>query len=96
MILLSMLFFYDIFWVFLSTKFTKGGQSVMVAVATGFEAPIKLLMPHISSKNFPSKTCSMISKVDIMNLEHGLVLILLDRHLLLALSGTKPLFSLVT
>jgi minor histocompatibility antigen H13 len=40
-LLLTLLFFYDIFWVFYSTKFTKGGESVMVAVATGFEAPIK-------------------------------------------------------
>ena len=44
-ILLSMLFFYDIFWVFGSKKFTKNNQSVMITVATGFDAPIKIMMP---------------------------------------------------
>ena len=33
-VLLTLLFFYDIFWVFYSPKFTKGGKSVMVEVAT--------------------------------------------------------------
>ena len=47
LILLSLLFFYDIFWVFGSKMFTKDGQSVMVEVATGIDAPIKLLMPMI-------------------------------------------------
>eukprot|EP00696_Hemimastix_kukwesjijk_P017957 gnl/Hemi2/6743_TR2297_c0_g1_i1.p1 gnl/Hemi2/6743_TR2297_c0_g1~~gnl/Hemi2/6743_TR2297_c0_g1_i1.p1 ORF type:complete len:416 (-),score=159.66 gnl/Hemi2/6743_TR2297_c0_g1_i1:99-1295(-) len=37
-ILLSGLFFYDIFWVF--------GTEVMVSVATGLEAPVKLLFPR--------------------------------------------------
>merc|ERR1719197_1447931 len=38
------LFFYDIFWVF----FSKGvfGSNVMVTVATGVEAPIKLMFPR--------------------------------------------------
>eukprot|EP00929_Paragymnodinium_shiwhaense_P106848 TRINITY_DN7262_c0_g1_i1.p1 TRINITY_DN7262_c0_g1~~TRINITY_DN7262_c0_g1_i1.p1 ORF type:complete len:497 (-),score=118.31 TRINITY_DN7262_c0_g1_i1:122-1612(-) len=43
-IMLIGLFFYDIFWVF----FSKGlfGANVMVTVATGVEAPIKLLFPR--------------------------------------------------
>jgi len=65
-LLLTLLFFYDIFWVFYSTKFTKGGESVMVAVATGFEAPIKLLMPHLTSFNYPTTTCSMLGLGDIV------------------------------
>ena len=47
-VLLSLLFFYDIFWVFISPAFT-GGTSVMVAVATGLEVPIKLYMPHLTA-----------------------------------------------
>ncbi|KAK9897676.1 hypothetical protein P389DRAFT_183385 [Cystobasidium minutum MCA 4210] len=42
-VLLSGLFFYDIYWVFYSSK--TFGQSVMVAVATSFEAPIKIVYP---------------------------------------------------
>ena len=38
-ILLSGLFFYDIFWVF--------GTDVMVTVAKSFEAPIKLVFPQV-------------------------------------------------
>lgn len=64
-ILLSSLFFYDIFWVFYSTKFTKGGQSVMIAVATKFEAPIKLIMPRFSSP-VPQSRCSMLGLGDIV------------------------------
>jgi presenilin-like A22 family membrane protease len=64
-LLLSLLFFYDIFWVFYSTRFTKGGQSVMVAVASKFEAPIKLLMPHISYSH-PTGQCSMLGLGDIV------------------------------
>ncbi len=33
-LLLSLLFVYDIFFVFYSQNFTKGGQSIMMAVAT--------------------------------------------------------------
>lgn len=43
MILLTGLFFYDIYWVFGSVK--TFGQSVMVSVATNFEAPIKIVYP---------------------------------------------------
>lgn len=51
-VLLSLLFFYDIFWVFISPAFT-GGTSVMVAVATSLEVPIKLYMPHIT-QDYPT------------------------------------------
>ena len=64
-VLLSILFIYDIFWVFYSSKFTQGGQSVMVAVATKFDIPIKLLMPHITN-NYPTKNCSMLGLGDII------------------------------
>lgn len=49
MVLLCLLFFYDIFWVFISPYFTTGGKSVMVAVATGLDIPIKLVMPHLTT-----------------------------------------------
>lgn len=48
LLLLSLLFFYDIFWVFISPVFT-GGQSVMVVVASGLDIPIKLVMPHLTN-----------------------------------------------
>jgi len=44
-LLLSLLFFYDIFWVFYSSQFF--GKSVMVAAATGLDLPIKLILPRI-------------------------------------------------
>jgi len=47
LLLLGLLFFYDIFWVFISPMFTSGGQSVMVVVATGLDIPIKLVMPYL-------------------------------------------------
>ncbi|TNV80642.1 hypothetical protein FGO68_gene7152 [Halteria grandinella] len=65
MLLLGLLFFYDIFWVFLSPYFTKGGKSVMVAVATGLDIPIKLVMPHLTS-DFPSTNCSILGLGDIL------------------------------
>ena len=43
-ILLSGLFLYDIFWVFGTDKLMTG-ESVMVTVAKGIDAPIKLLFP---------------------------------------------------
>ena len=64
-VLLCLLFFYDIFWVFYSTKFTAGGQSVMVAVATKFDVPAKLLMPHITN-DYPTVNCSMLGLGDIV------------------------------
>lgn len=57
-ILLAGLFLYDIFWVFYSSK--AFGKSVMVSVATDFQAPIKLVYPkdglaaflHASAQGF--------------------------------------------
>lgn len=55
-ILLSGLFFYDIFWVF--------GTEVMVAVAKGINAPIKIMFPKILGvKPLP---CSMLGLGDIV------------------------------
>lgn len=65
MVLLSLLFFYDIFWVFLSPYFTSGGDSVMVRVATGLDIPIKLVMPHISV-DYPTSACSLLGLGDIL------------------------------
>jgi len=50
-ILLTGLFFYDIFWVFGTGYFMEGDNSVMVSVAKNFDAPIKLLFP----KSYPPK-----------------------------------------
>ena len=63
-VLLTLLFFYDIFWVFVSPKFT-GGQSVMMSVATRFEAPIKIMIPKFMGER-PSTTCSMLGLGDIV------------------------------
>lgn len=65
LVLLSLLFFYDIFWVFLSPYFTTGGKSVMVAVATGLDIPIKLVMPHLSV-DYPTSACSLLGLGDIL------------------------------
>jgi signal peptide peptidase-like 2B len=66
MLLLGLLFFYDIFWVFLSPYFTTGGKSVMVAVATGLDIPIKLVMPHITLTDYPTTACSLLGLGDIL------------------------------
>jgi minor histocompatibility antigen H13 len=47
-ILLSGLFLYDIFWVF-GTDHLLEGDSVMVTVAKGLDAPIKLLFPRVAT-----------------------------------------------
>ena len=44
-IMLSGLFFYDVFWVFLSKPLI--GSNVMVTVAKGVKAPIKLMFPRV-------------------------------------------------
>jgi len=45
-ILLGLLFFYDIFWVFISPNIPGfGGNSVMIVVATGLDLPVKLVWP---------------------------------------------------
>mmetsp|Transcript_67679 Transcript_67679/g.180934 ORF Transcript_67679/g.180934 Transcript_67679/m.180934 type:complete len:211 (-) Transcript_67679:54-686(-) len=43
--LLILAFFYDIFWVFISSSIF--GKNVMVVVATGLNVPIKILVPLI-------------------------------------------------
>ncbi|VDM06526.1 unnamed protein product, partial [Schistocephalus solidus] len=58
-ILLSGLFFYDIFWVF--------ATDVMVSVAKSFEAPIKVVFPRdILTGGFYSKELSMLGLGDIV------------------------------
>ncbi|XP_038058211.1 signal peptide peptidase-like 2B isoform X2 [Patiria miniata] len=52
-VLLSLLFFYDIFFVFITPLFTKDGVSVMVQAATGGsgateQIPVLLQVPHLS------------------------------------------------
>jgi len=58
-ILLSALFFYDIFFVFITPLFMEGGKSVMVEVATGHSSdeqlPMVLRVPHLSHQ--PSRIC---------------------------------------
>ncbi len=65
LVLLGLLFIYDIFWVFISPYFTSGGKSVMVAVATGLDIPIKLVMPHITI-DYPTSGCSLLGLGDIL------------------------------
>lgn len=57
-ILLSGLFFYDIFWVF--------GTDVMVTVAKSFDAPIKLLFPRASLEDGTAQRPSMLGLGDIV------------------------------
>jgi presenilin-like A22 family membrane protease len=64
-ILLTGLFFYDIFWVFLSPYFTAKGESVMVEVATSLDVPIKLVLPHLLG-NAQSGHCTMLGLGDIV------------------------------
>mmetsp|Transcript_60432 Transcript_60432/g.138114 ORF Transcript_60432/g.138114 Transcript_60432/m.138114 type:complete len:394 (-) Transcript_60432:283-1464(-) len=45
--LLTLAFFYDIFWVFISSSIF--GKNVMVTVATGLNVPIKILVPLMFS-----------------------------------------------
>jgi len=45
-ILLTMLFFYDIFWVFFSDRIFD--ESVMISVATKVDLPLKLELPAFS------------------------------------------------
>mmetsp|Transcript_3985 Transcript_3985/g.16861 ORF Transcript_3985/g.16861 Transcript_3985/m.16861 type:complete len:260 (+) Transcript_3985:562-1341(+) len=61
-ILLCGLFFYDIFWVFGSTKVF--GDNVMVSVAKQFDGPIKLVFPRFPSAG-PSDQ-SMLGLGDIV------------------------------
>lgn len=61
-VLLSGLFFYDIFWVFGSKSVF--GSNVMVSVAKQFEGPIKLVFPRFLGA--PPKDCSMLGLGDIV------------------------------
>lgn len=38
----------------------------MVKVATGFDVPIKLLMPHITETDYPTTNCSLLGLGDIV------------------------------
>jgi signal peptide peptidase-like protein 2B len=64
-LLLSLLFCYDVFWVFITPYFTSGGESVMMVVATGLDIPIKIVMPHITNP-YPTSTCSLLGLGDIL------------------------------
>ncbi|CEG48338.1 aspartyl protease family [Plasmopara halstedii] len=57
-ILLSGLFFYDIFWVF--------GTDVMVTVATSFDAPIKLIFPREFATETEKQKNSILGLGDIV------------------------------
>lgn len=84
-ILLSGLFFYDIFWVFGSKSVF--GSNVMVSVAKQFEGPIKLVFPQ-----FPGATAadtSMLGLGDIVI--PGLFIALMLRFDLRNLDITAPL-----
>jgi len=61
-LLLSILFVYDIFWVFFSAPIF--GANVMVTVATKLDLPIKILMPHF--KPMPSSQCMIIGLGDLV------------------------------
>merc|ERR1719270_303963 len=73
-ILLSTLFFYDIFFVFITPLITKDGKSVMVEVATGGDTgeqlPMVLKVPHLSSTIEFARACgvpySMLGFGDIL------------------------------
>lgn len=55
LILLSLLFVYDIFWVFISPYVFPQGKSVMVEVAMSMDVPNKLSMPTLLLANTGSK-----------------------------------------
>jgi minor histocompatibility antigen H13 len=61
-ILLCGLFFYDIFWVFGTDKLMTG-ESVMVVVAKGLDAPIKLLFPRVSMNSAVQVANEMVKEV---------------------------------
>ncbi|OMJ66034.1 hypothetical protein SteCoe_37264 [Stentor coeruleus] len=61
-LLLSLAFFYDIYWVFFSQY--AFGANVMVSVASGLDLPIKLECPRLLSSAIPY-TCSMLGLGDL-------------------------------
>mmetsp|Transcript_27108 Transcript_27108/g.55217 ORF Transcript_27108/g.55217 Transcript_27108/m.55217 type:complete len:403 (+) Transcript_27108:130-1338(+) len=63
--LLILAFFYDIFWVFLSSAIF--GKNVMVTVATGLDVPIKILVPlFLSSGPSGEQQFTLIGLGDIV------------------------------
>ena len=60
-ILLSGLFIYDIFWVFISPAIFSG-NSVMIVVATNLELPVKLVAPTFSK----FESCSLLGLGDMV------------------------------
>ena len=60
--LLGMCFFYDIFWVFISTPIF--GRSVMVVAATSLDLPIKIELPYLGATPLPR--CSMLGLGDMV------------------------------
>jgi len=61
--LLSLAFFYDIFWVFISGDVF--GKNVMVTVATGLDVPIKMLVPLVFPHG-PTQSFTLIGLGDIV------------------------------
>ncbi|KRX05413.1 hypothetical protein PPERSA_05522 [Pseudocohnilembus persalinus] len=61
-IFLSLAFFYDIFWVFISPYFF-GGNSVMVTVASNIHLPMTFQCPYFS--DFYEPKCSLIGLGDL-------------------------------
>jgi len=68
--LLSALFFYDIFFVFITPLFMKDGKSVMVEVATGHNSgeqlPMVLRVPHLNHDPCYLYTYSLLGFGDIL------------------------------
>lgn len=84
-ILLSGLFFYDIFWVFGSTSVF--GSNVMVSVAKNFEGPIKLIFPRFFGAK--ESDMSMLGLGDIVI--PGLFIALMLRYDIREVPPTAPL-----
>jgi len=61
-LLLGMAFFYDIFWVFISTPIF--GKSVMVVAATALDLPIKIEWPYMGETPLPR--CSILGLGDMV------------------------------
>jgi signal peptide peptidase-like 2B len=61
-VLLSLAFFYDIYWVFFSEHIFK--KSVMATVATKIDLPMKFVCPYF--KPNPFKGCSLIGLGDLV------------------------------
>eukprot|EP00826_Nyctotherus_ovalis_P055749 TRINITY_DN7433_c0_g1_i30.p1 TRINITY_DN7433_c0_g1~~TRINITY_DN7433_c0_g1_i30.p1 ORF type:complete len:496 (+),score=96.26 TRINITY_DN7433_c0_g1_i30:130-1617(+) len=61
-LLLTALFAYDVFWVFLSSWVF--GSNVMVTVATKADLPIKILVPYFSPR--PTTQCALIGLGDLI------------------------------